>query len=72
MNPMLSEIPTVQSDFTPLLCAYDSDTRVISQTPKNQIQETCDDQASAIVDARQAFGFMPMCMKGATIRWRGL
>lgn len=23
-------------------------------------------------DAREAFGFMPMSMKGATIRWRGL
>ena len=24
------------------------------------------------VDARVAFGFMPMSMKGAAIRWRGL
>jgi len=23
-------------------------------------------------DAREAFGFMPMSMKGAAIRWRGL
>lgn len=23
-------------------------------------------------DARQAFGFMPMALKGSKIRWRGL
>lgn len=39
---------------------------------KRQVVQAASRRAGPEVDARQAFGFMPMAMKGAVIRWRGL
>jgi hypothetical protein len=39
---------------------------------KQQAVQAAARQVKPDVDARQALGFMPMEMKGAAIRWRGL
>jgi len=39
---------------------------------KQQAVQAAARQVKPDVDARQALGFMPLEMKGAAIRWRGL
>lgn len=39
---------------------------------KRQAVDAASNGVSASADARQAVGFMPMNLKGAAIRWRGL
>lgn len=39
---------------------------------KRQAVEAANRQVSPAADAREALGFMPLQMKGAAIRWRGL
>ena len=39
---------------------------------KRQAVQAVSRQVPPDADARKAFGFMPLKMKGATIRWRGL
>jgi len=39
---------------------------------KRQAVDAASDKVPPSADARQAMGFMPMKMKGAVIRWRGL
>jgi len=39
---------------------------------KRQAVDAASRQVPPSADARQAMGFMPMKMKGAAIRWRGL
>ena len=39
---------------------------------KRQAVDAASSRVSASADARQAVGFMPLNLKGAAIRWRGL
>lgn len=43
----------------------------LGDVKRQAVQAAANRQAAQVVDARQAFGFMPMEMKGAAIRWRG-
>jgi hypothetical protein len=42
-----------------------------SESKRQAVEAACR-QVAPDADARQAMGFMPMKMKGAAIRWRGL
>lgn len=68
---MLNEISSIQSDFNSQ-DEQKSTIKVEIQTPKNQTHQACNTHTPVDIDARKAFGFMPMSMKGIAIRWRGL
>ena len=57
---------------------HEAAAKAVSETPvslsdiKRNAVMAASQQVDPSVDAREAFGFMPMSLKGAAIRWRGL
>lgn len=43
----------------------------LGDVKRQAVQAVATRQGAQVADARQAFGFMPMEVKGAAIRWRG-